>query len=329
MRLKSELRLLSANISELLRILCMQVVLVPAAYFLPRSWALEIAKLLSLSLVVLPSPGWAAYRQMRQAFGQDRYRSFLLAWEWMARPFRDYVVLKRVLYGREDVSSWKIVEKNSDEVVRLRETGQSFIVATAHFQRAALQATTCPKVIPGNLIHVVLPPPKEIRSLYDLRVRIQYGTTLKVTSSAWRRPFEYVFVGPRRSAASVLFERIGNPGNIIYIHLDAPWPKSPRGSYSRPFAGLEDRNFSTGAARLALKTQCPIVSCVYWQENDGTIILKWGSPIERVDDEIDTMNRLIDTLEEAVGERPTQYMFDIGNERRWNAALKRWESLVS
>jgi lauroyl/myristoyl acyltransferase len=286
-----------------------------------------VAKVLSLSLVVFPSPGMITYCRMREAFGEGRFRSFQLAWGWIARPFRDFVILKRVLYGREDVSNWRIIERNSDEVASLRETGQSFIVATAHFQRAALIATACPRVTPGNFVAVGLPSPREIKSLYDLRLRIQFGTLLTVLSSAWHRPFEFAFTKSSRSAASLLYERLRERGNIIYIHVDAPWQKSATGSYTRPFAGQRGRDFSTGAAQLAELTQCPIVSCVYWQEDDETVVLKWGSPIQRVDNEIDTMNRLIDTLEVAVGERPTQYMLDIGGERRWNPMIQRWEDI--
>jgi lauroyl/myristoyl acyltransferase len=284
-----------------------------------------VAKVLALSLVVLPEPGMSIYWSMRQAFGESRLRSFQLAWEWLRRPFLDFVMLKRVWYGREDVSKWRIVEQNSDEVARLRETGESFIVATGHFQRVALLATACPRLAPGNWVQVGLPPPSEIRSLNDWRIRLQYGTMLDVLSSAWSRSFEYAFTKSSQSTAMLLYERLRKPGNIVSIHVDAPWPQSPTGSYARSFAGLTSRDFSTGAAQLASLAQCPIVSCVYWQEDDGTLVLRWGSPIQPADNEIDTMNRLIDTLEVAIGERPTQYVLYTGCDRRWNATTKRWE----
>jgi lauroyl/myristoyl acyltransferase len=229
------------------------------------------------------------------------------------------------MYGREDVSSWRIVERNSDGVTRLRETGQSFIVATAHFERAALLAMACPRVTPGNYVQVAHAAPKRLNSPYDLRLRIQYGTMLKALSTAWRRPFEFAFVNTGQPAARMLHERLSKPGSIINIHLDAPWLQRPTGSYCRPFAGRKERSFAIGAAQLAKLCQCPLVSCVYWRDDDGTVFIKWGSPILHVDDEIDTMNRLIDTLEAAVGERPTQYMLDIGQERRWNATHRIWE----
>lgn len=329
MRLKSALVHFDRHITELLRIVVLQVFLVPAAYLLPRSWALAAAKVLSLSLFVFPAPGITVYRSMRCLFGDNPIRSFQFAWGWIARPFLDFVILSRVLYGREDVFKWKIVEKNAEEVAHLRESGQSFIVATAHFERAALLAMACPRVTPGNLIQVGHAAPRQLNRPYDLRLRIQYGTLLTTLSTAWRRPFEFAFTNTGQSAARSLYERLSKPGSIVNIHLDAAWPPSATGSFCRPFAGVKSRNFSTGAAQLAKLCKCPIVSCVYWREDDGTVFLQWGSPILRVDDEVDTMNRLIDTLEVAVGERPTQYVLDIGQERRWNAALRRWDNVAA
>ena len=325
MRLRSALAQFNTHITESLRVLILQAFLAPAAYWLPKSWALAAAKLLSLFLVILPAPGFTTCRRMRRLFGGSPYRSFKLAWAWIARPFRDFVILKRVIYGREDVSRWRIVERNSDEVTRLRETGQSFIVATAHFERAALLAVACPRVTPGNYIQVGHAAPKRLTCPYDLRLRIQYGTMLEVLSTAWRRPFEFAFMNAGQPAARMLHERLSKPGSIINIHLDAPWPQRATGSYCRPFAGMKERSFATGAAQLAKLCQCPLVSCVYWRDDDGTVFIQWGSPILHVDDEIDTMNRLIDTLEAAVGERPTQYVLEIGQERRWNATHRIWE----
>jgi lauroyl/myristoyl acyltransferase len=88
---------------------------------------------------------------------------------------------------------------------------------------------------------------------------------------------------------------------------------------------MRERSFSMGAARLAKLCKCPIVSCVCWREDDGTIIFQWGSPILSVGNEIDTMNQLIDAVEEAIAARPTQYVLEVGHERRWNPELGRWQ----
>ena len=118
----------------------------------------------------------------------------------------------------------------------------------------------------------------------------------------------------------------------VFIDVDAPWRKSLAGSYERPFAGYKSHVFATGAAQLARMARCPIISCVYSLENDGTIVLEWGSPIRiacnDADSDVDVMNKLIDTLELAIGERPTQYVLRIGDSRRWNSRSRRWEELT-
>jgi lauroyl/myristoyl acyltransferase len=327
--LLSVLRRLFINLtSELIRILGMQLVLVPAAYLLPKGVALVVARMLSLSLLILPSPGMVTYWQVRRAFGQDRLRSLQLAWGVLARPFQDFVTHKRVLYGLEDISTWKVIERNAEEVARLRASGQSFIIATAHFQRAAMLALACPSITPGHLVTVGHPLPTKIRSPFHVRLRIQYGALLKALSSVWCRSSELAFTGSGQSAAGLIYGRLRQPGNIVSIDVDAAWPKNSTGSYCRPFAGRQDRAFSTGAAQLAALTRCPIVGCVYWQQDDDTVILEWGPLINAVANETNAMNHLLDKLESGIGERPSQYVLEIGGERRWNEAGKRWDALA-
>lgn len=320
------LRHFYAVLPELVRIGGAVFVLIPAAFLLPRFLALAAADGVSLLLMLLPSPGLTTYQTMRKAFGKPPFQAFMLAWKTVARPFRDLVILKRVLYGRENVFDWKIVERNSDGVDRLRKSGQSFIIAVAHFQRAAVLALASPAVAPGTFVSVAEAPPKKIKSLYDLRLRLFYGTMITAIATAWRRPFEYAFTTEGQSAAALVYQRLREPGNIVLINIDAVWAKRPTGSFSGPFAGQEERTLSTGVVQLAQLTGCPIVPCSFWQDSDGTIILDWGTPVETIHDEAETMNRLIAPLETAIGERPAQYVLEIGDERRWNATQRIWEN---
>ena len=77
-----------------------------------------------------------------------------------------------------------------------------------HICTNGIAQVACPSITPGNLITVGHPPPREIRSLLDLRLRIQYGTMLKALSSAWRRRGEFAFTGLGQSAASLIYERL-------------------------------------------------------------------------------------------------------------------------
>jgi lauroyl/myristoyl acyltransferase len=304
----------------------MKVILPPTAYFFPWSWTTKLVKTFSLLLLALPWPGMRVCRTMRIAFGQDLFRSWQLTWEWLAGPLQDYAFAKHVIYGGKAHNDWKIVERNAEAVAKLRESGQSFVVATAHFRRTAYVGVLFSQVTPGNIFHVVVPPGQETDSLSERRLRLHYDTLLKALATGSKRHSEFAYPKDARSARK-LFEIMRENGNTLVVHLDAPWEAGQKGSFSRPFASQRSRVFSTGAARLAKLTKRPIVSCAYWQEDDGTCVVKWGTVIARVDDEIDAMNTLIDELEVAIGEHPAQYVLTHGRERRWNSSSKRWEDL--
>jgi hypothetical protein len=320
----------SYTIEQMIRIVSMQFVLTPAAYALPRKLALRIANTLALLLLILPIPGLHTYRQMRAAFGTGRLDSFFLAWGWLARPLSDFVILKRLHYRREDPLNWKIIEKNVDGINSLRESGESYIIATPHFPKKPGLSILSPKVTYGHNIQVANPLVSNVRSLYDLRVRIQYGALLKAYSYC-RIDYEFVFIRNLRTART-LYTLLRERGNVVNIPVDGGWIKTLTGSYERPFAGHRSRVFSTGAAQLARLAQCPIISCVPISESDGSISLEWGSPIRSVGNstanDIYVMNQLLDAIEIVIGEKPTQYIYEIGGDRRWNSLSKRWEDLT-
>lgn len=324
------IRRISFVVEQAVRILSMQFVLAPAAYALPGKLALQIANALALLLLILPIPGFHTYRQMRSAFGKGRLYSLYLAWGWLARPLTDYVILKRLLYKRENPFNWRIVERNVDGINSLRESGESYIIASAHYSKKSSLSMFSPRVTHGNPIQISNPLKERILSLYDLRIHIQYGAFLKAYP-CWQRSYEFVYIKDLRSARKA-YIKLREKGNVVFIPVDGGWSKTPTGSYERPFAGLRSRVFSTGAAQLAQSAKCPIISCVHMLESDGTIVLQWGEPIRIVGNEaadiVNVMNRLLDTLEIAIGERPTQYIFEIGSDRRWNSQSKLWEELM-
>ncbi len=321
---------ISFIVEQAVRILSMQFILAPAAYVLPRELALQIANLLALLLLILPKPGFHTYWQMRNAFGKGRVESLYLAWGWLARPLSDFVVLKRLLYKRENPFNWRIIERNIDHINSLRESGESYIVVAAHYAKESALGIFSPDITYGQIIQVANPFQERIRSLYDLRVRIQYGAFLKA-HSCWGRDCEFVFIKDLRAALQ-LYRRLSERGNVIVVPVDAPWQKTATGSYERSFAGQKKCVFSTGAAVLARLAKCPIISCVPLLESDGTVVLEWGVPIRiegnEAANDIEVMNELLDALEIAVGERPTQYIFEIGGDRRWNPRNRRWEELT-
>jgi lauroyl/myristoyl acyltransferase len=93
---------------------------------------------------------------------------------------------------------------------------------------------------------------------------------------------------------------------------------------------MRARTFSIGSAVFSRMAQCPIVACATYVEKEGTVVLEWGPvipPPQREDEAADlrTINALLDFLEKAIGQRPTQYFLYIGEERQWNAVLQTWE----
>ena len=329
MNVKNKISRVSFALEQIIRILSMQFALAPAAYAVPRKWALSIANILSLLLVILPNPGFITYLRIRSAFGKSRLSSLYLTWDCLARIFRDFVILKRIIYKRENPLNWRIVEKNVDGINSLRKTSEPYIIATGQFAKRLSLSVFSPEVTDGHLVVVGNAPVERIRCLYDLRLRIQYGNLVKATYSCWGRDLEGVFVGNNLSTGRILNRRLHERGNIVCIAVDAPWRETLTGSYNRPFAGWRSRWFSTGAAQLARLAQCPIISCVPMEESDGTIVLEWGVPIRingsEANNDVNLMNKLLDSVEVAIGERPMQYIIDIGGERRWNSKSKRWE----
>ena len=47
--------------------------------------------------------------------------AFHASYQWLARPLQDFVILRRVLRGREDYTRWKVHEISSDAVRRIKE----------------------------------------------------------------------------------------------------------------------------------------------------------------------------------------------------------------
>ena len=189
-----------------------------------------------------------------------------------------------------------------------------------------------PAVTYGRIIRLANPIAKRNRNLRDLRNRYQYGMHHKATASFlsyYARDLELIS-GSDLFAAKKIYNRLCEAGNVVFIDVDA-WPNINTVTYQRPFAGFKKRAFAMGAAQLARMAQSTIISCTISQENDGTIILEWGTPIRcmhnKPDDDINVMNILLDAIEVAVGEKPAQYALEIGAHRRWDPQSKQWKDL--
>ncbi len=307
----------------------MRHVLRSAAWLLPRQWALLVADIIALILSITPVPGFSVMHEMQRAFGVRRTTAFRLSWGWLAIPLRDFVVYMRVILGRETENT-KVIERNAESISALRTSGESYIVATAHFAREASINMHSPRVTPGHVLLLTDPLPPRIDSIYHSRIRLQLATVVEALYRAHGGNMKHVTVGSEPPAAATLYANLRKPGNVAVITIDTPWQRKGPGSFARPFAGFKSLGFSLGAIGLARLAQCAIISCIIWRENDGTVVLDWGDPIRpalrgtKVED-ISIMNKLLDRLEVAIGRRPTQYLLEICGQRRWNPYLEHWQ----
>lgn len=326
---QSAVRWALAALEDIVRIAAFQLLLRPAARFLPRSWGMALADAVAWVLLTSPRPGIHAIREARSAFGGSFLQSLLLARRWLATPLRDFHVMNRILLGREDPSVWTVREENTAAVDQLRSAGTPFMVAVGHVARESMVPLYMRTIAPGPVIHVGAAVPAAV-SLDKLRTRLLHKTNLDVAAKVYGPELQFVYVGPEHpSPALPVAKKLRKPGSIVYIHVDAPWAwrGTDRGSFERPFAGERHRIFSLGAARLARLAKCPIVLCLPRVEGHQTVVLEWGEPLTVPDEasDIPVMNALLDRLETAVGFLPEQYVLPFGSDRNWNASLQRWE----
>ncbi len=304
----------------------MLLVLGPAADYLPKSVALALADYVARALSVLSSGARSFHRELHATFGGEVAHARWQANETMALPFRDFVMLRRIVAGREDASSWPIEERNLEAVKPLRDSGASFIVALGHFARRAVWCVHLPRIVPQELTVVVNPTPPFTFRPKGLRLYLQYGLMLQSLDRI-RPDLELYYAG--RGTADTLVQKLKVPGNAVVIHADAPWPFR-RGAIERPFAAATKRSFATGVAKMARLAQVPIVPCVTTVSPQGGILFEWGAPIapgspEDVASDERVTSAALDVLEVGIGRHPEQYVLEIGSSRHWNSEAGAWE----
>jgi lauroyl/myristoyl acyltransferase len=238
---------------------------------------------------------------------------------------------------RESPEQWTIEEVNGEEVNALRESERSFIVATGHFRRQSFIALCTSRIVPGATAMVAVPIPERSLNPSDIRLRAHYGQIVKAYKRA-RPDLKVLFVADnsrKQSDSSLVIQLLGHLAKSrhrVIMAVDAFWRTTGMSSHIRPFCGMKARPFSTGGATLSRLAQCPIVPCVSYVKSNSTIVIEWGpviAPPPRRDlgADIRTTNVLLDFLENAIGRRPTQYVLDIGDERRFDPALSTWKDL--
>ncbi len=300
-------------------------ILRPAARLLPRSWALGLANLVAAAMLCLPSPGYITFRHMRSAFGASVRQSLQLSLRWIARPMVDFVILRRIVIGRERLADWTIIQEDEHKIRPLRDSGSSYVVATGHFARPGYLALVQSDVTPARPVDVAAEIPPRGLSPRTLRTRLNYGNFTEALNVCGQQRFDVVHVGENPATARTLYRKLMAPGHVVIVHIDAVWPAGSIGAHTQPFAGFANRTFSNGTTKLAKMADRPIIPCSYAIRNNDTIVVKWGDPVESINDIDSTMTDLLAFLEREIGRQPDQYVLEIGYDRKWQPARDRWQ----
>lgn len=305
-------------------------VVLPAADVLPRRLALHVADAVGFIDLLLPTTtAMIALREAGASTGARGWRRFAAAGRRLGGPRRDLVALRRLRRRREHPRQWNIVEVNAERVHQLVADHRAFVIVTGHFHHAAELAV-------GNGLYpwavgkgMNAPVPAWQRSSRIVRERLQNHLLFGIGPAIDGREDKQFFppVGDPNLMPAIL-EDLAKPDGCVRIYIDAIWDK-PR-AHRRPFAGMNERAFALGAARIARLAQCPVILEVCLYQPDGSVRVEWGpcvepSDVNAVAADVDVMDQLIDALEIAVGRYSEQYLHPIGWERTWNAETRRWE----
>jgi lauroyl/myristoyl acyltransferase len=304
------------------------LLLLPAARMLPKRAAYAIADLAGLVDAVVPSEAARTARGEAQAFGKRGRAAFVFAVRRLAAPRRELVEIARLRHRRERPERLPIVEEGGKAVRDLHAAGKPVLVVCGHF-RTAIDSPARVRLVPWTVAKGIRNPiPGRSMSPHALRERLQNKVAYGLTRILLDQPdeWDYAFVGKENMQERLLRE-LSQPGGWGRIAIDAIWEKP--GAYRRPFAGMAERGFALGAARIARLAQCCVVSFLVVEDPDGAIRVIWGKPLlpPPIDDkggDIAFMDTLIDALERDVGRYPLQYLHPIGGDRRWDAASEQW-----
>lgn len=306
-------------------LLALTAVLRPAADFLPGGLSRAIARVSGIFFALRPS-GLIMCRRLSRSLRISTPEAFRTWVGMQARPLTDFVALRRILRGKEDLTDWEITERNADDVNMLRKAGSSFVVATGHYCREAFICGFGSDFLPLNVVAVVGALPKE-RGPYAARTRVAFGQLLEVLKRVRPKDLELFAGDGGVLELRQLVRRLRDPGTVVVISPDATW--SHQSSHRRPFASQNSRAFATGTAALGRLSQCPIVPCIPVLTGRRHVTLEWGNmipppPIDDVASDVTITDDLLDHLELAVGERPDQYVVPLDSDRLWNREEKRW-----
>lgn len=309
------------------RYLADRLIVIPAADLLPRGWALAVADLVGYIEALVPAGTTAtARKEMIAATGMRGWRAYQNAAMRLAAPRRDLVILRRVRREREHPREWTVRLINAERTWEMIAAGRPFVWSEAHFAHAPDLATVLfPELAGGPSLFAPVPPLR--LSAGALRERLQNQTMYGLWDKLRGLPENRIVFTGTKGVVTTLVEEARRRGGKPNLLFDAYW-ETPA-AYRRPFAGLAQRGFALGTARIARLAQCPVVFSFAAWEPDGSVRLEWGPWIEppAIDDDaadLAVIDRLAEAVEGVIARYPAQYLHPIGHERVWDAAMGQW-----
>jgi hypothetical protein len=286
---------------------------------------------------VAASIGWVLWalpwnrsirESFRAAFPDGPTDPATTASRWLARPFRDHMMITAWLADRRGFIPEQARHEMSPATKALFDSDETLLIAMSHMSREAILVLFQPGVVPRRMMPVIAEMPGELNTHRRRRSREQFGRLIDVAALA--RPDTVLVTRGNLATTRELVERSKEPGWAPNLHIDAMPPKQVAGWFERPFAGLAKRSFAPGIAKLARLTQVPTVFCTpHFEPNGEEVVLTWSDPIpppRHRDDEADQRftSMLLNEAERAVGRWPDQYVLPIGSARRWDPIGEVW-----
>jgi hypothetical protein len=204
------------------------------------------------------------------------------------------------------------------------------MLAMAHFERNDAAASMFrPQVFHGRPYYVLaFKLPNYVFLPHLWRMGLQLRQLLRATRRARPDGLEFVYLG---GATNPLVEKLRTQRAIVSVNIDARWPRGRVSSLTRPFAGAAQRTFSTGSAKLARLGGAPLLLGIPVMSDDGRAVrLRLFGPFRsnsasEDQQDIDVTQQVLDVIEREVGERPCEYLLDIGGDRRGDARARTWQ----
>jgi len=333
MEVKPVLKALVEERADLIRGLILLCIFRPASYLLPKPLVWILAQAIASCFVVLQSSGRQLVRDYISIYGLTLGPAMRLAIQTHATRFYEFAILQKYISGQyQPTKEVGVRIEASDEIQRIVDGPGSFVIAQAHFARTAsasrIFGADTFKDRPLNVVIFKVPPWTPMPHLW--RMRVQGKQILRAAAALRPEGLTLISTG---GALSGLIDKLRNERVVVSINADAHWGRNRSSSLERPFCAAARRTFSTGAAKMARLANVPVMLAlpIHDEEKNEVRVRMFGPFTSQAvlpeQQDIDVTQQLLNAIEVEIGLRPAEYVLEIGSDRRWDAAARKWISL--